>query len=109
MSAGDGESAKYWMTVLTDIRTVAARGVFFVVCDGPVGPARRGLRFPRNSRHPLFASALGARWKVVEYVESKEVHDRVQGRGRASGDRFGSVDRGGRPGAERGRAVWVRD
>ena len=60
------------------------------------------MRFPRKSRHPLFASALGARWKDVEYVESKEVHDRVQGRGRASGDRFGSVDRGGRPGVERG-------
>ena len=37
------------------------------------------VRFPRKSRHPLFASALGARWKDVEHVKSKEVHDRVQG------------------------------
>ena len=43
------------------------------------------VRFPRKSRHPLFASALGAGWKDVEHVESKEVHGRVQGRGRASG------------------------
>ena len=39
----------------------------------------RALRFPRKSRHPLFASALGARWKDVEHVKSKDVHDRVQG------------------------------
>ncbi len=40
MSAGDGdgESAKYWMAVLTDIRNRGVQDVFFVVCDGAVGP-----------------------------------------------------------------------
>ena len=39
MSAGDGdgESAKYWMAVLTDIRNRGVQDVFFVVCDGLKG------------------------------------------------------------------------
>jgi putative transposase len=30
---GDGESAKYWMSVLTDIRNLGVHDAFFVVCD----------------------------------------------------------------------------
>ena len=39
MSAGDGdgESAKYWMSVLTDIRNRGVHDAFFVVCDGLKG------------------------------------------------------------------------
>jgi len=39
MSAGDGdgESAKYWMAVLTDIKNRGVQDVFFVVCDGLKG------------------------------------------------------------------------
>ena len=32
-----GEGAKFWMSVLTDIRTRGVRDVFFVVCDGLKG------------------------------------------------------------------------
>ena len=40
MSAGDGdgESAKYWMGVLPDIRNRGVQHVFFVVCDDMKGP-----------------------------------------------------------------------
>ena len=31
---GDGESAKYWMAVLTELRNRGVQDVFFVVCDG---------------------------------------------------------------------------
>ena len=34
---GGGESAKFWMSVLTDIRNRGVRDVFFVVCDGLKG------------------------------------------------------------------------
>jgi putative transposase len=34
---GDGESAKFWLTVLTELRNRAVRNVFFVVCDGLKG------------------------------------------------------------------------
>ena len=30
----DGESAKYWMAVLTDIKNRGVQDVFFFVCDG---------------------------------------------------------------------------
>jgi putative transposase len=32
-----GEGAKFWMSVLTDLRNRGVRDVFFVVCDGPKG------------------------------------------------------------------------
>lgn len=34
---GDGESAKFWMAVLTDLRNRGTHDVFFVVCDGLKG------------------------------------------------------------------------
>ena len=34
---GDGESAKYWMAVLTELRNRGVLDVFFVVCDGLKG------------------------------------------------------------------------
>lgn len=34
---GDGESAKFWMAVLTDLRNRGVHDVFFVVCDGLKG------------------------------------------------------------------------
>ena len=37
-----GEGAKFWMSVLTDLRNRGIKDVFFVVCDGLKGPARRG-------------------------------------------------------------------
>ena len=33
-----GEGAKFWMSVLTDLRHRGIRDVFFVVCDGLKGP-----------------------------------------------------------------------
>ena len=35
---GAGESAKFWLAVLTDLRNRGVRDVFFVVCDGLKGP-----------------------------------------------------------------------
>jgi putative transposase len=34
---GDGESAKYWYSVLTDLKSRGVKDVFFVVCDGLKG------------------------------------------------------------------------
>src|SRR6476660_7924850 len=34
---GDGESAKFWLAVLTDLKNRGVRDVFFVVCDGLKG------------------------------------------------------------------------
>ena len=31
---GDGESPKYWLNVLTELRNRGVRDVFFLVCDG---------------------------------------------------------------------------
>jgi putative transposase len=35
--AGSGEGAKFWLSVLTDLRNRGVRDVFFVVCDGLKG------------------------------------------------------------------------
>jgi transposase-like protein len=44
---GGGESAKFWMNVLTDLRNRGVRDVFFVVCDGLKGlPDAVGAVFP---------------------------------------------------------------
>ena len=37
-----GEGAKFWMSVLTDIKNRGTQDVFFLVCDGLKGPAGRG-------------------------------------------------------------------
>ena len=34
---GDGESAKFWLAVLTELKNRGVRDVFFVVCDGLKG------------------------------------------------------------------------
>ena len=44
---GDGESAKFWYAVLTDLKNRGLRDVFFVVCDGLKGlPDSVGAAFP---------------------------------------------------------------
>jgi putative transposase len=43
-TGGGGESAKFWMAVLTDIKNRGIADVFFIVCDGPVGVARQRER-----------------------------------------------------------------
>jgi len=45
---GDGESAKYWMAVLTELRNRGVKDVFFVVCDG-----LKGLPDSVNAVFPL--------------------------------------------------------
>lgn len=45
---GDGESAKFWMSVLTEIRNRGVQDVFFVVCDG-----LKGLPDSVNAVFPL--------------------------------------------------------
>ena len=45
---GGGESAKYWLSVLTDIKNRGVSDVFFIVCDGLKGlPDSVGAAFPR--------------------------------------------------------------
>lgn len=45
---GDGESAKFWLAVLTDLKNRGVRDVFFVVCDGLKGlPDSVNVAFPR--------------------------------------------------------------
>ena len=39
---GGGETAKFWMSVLAELKNRGVADVFFVVCDAPVGAA--GLR-----------------------------------------------------------------
>jgi putative transposase len=45
---GDGESAKFWYSVLTELRNRGVRDVFFVVCDG-----LKGLPDSVNAVFPL--------------------------------------------------------
>jgi putative transposase len=45
---GGGESAKFWMSVLTDLRNRGVRDVFFIVCDG-----LKGLPDSVNAVFPL--------------------------------------------------------
>ena len=45
---GDGESAKFWFAVLTDLKTRGVKDVFFVVCDG-----LKGLPDSVNAVFPL--------------------------------------------------------
>jgi transposase-like protein len=43
-----GESAKFWMSVLTDLRNRGVRDVFFIVCDGLKGlPDSMNAVFPQ--------------------------------------------------------------
>lgn len=45
---GDGESAKFWLAVLTELKNRGVRDVFFVVCDGLKGlPDSVNAVFPR--------------------------------------------------------------
>lgn len=45
---GGGESAKYWLSVLTDIKNRGVTDVFFIVCDGLKGlPDSVGAVFPQ--------------------------------------------------------------
>jgi transposase-like protein len=46
---GDGESAKFWFAVLTDLKARGVKDVFFVVCDGLKGlPDSVNAVFPRT-------------------------------------------------------------
>jgi transposase-like protein len=45
---GDGESAKFWLAVLTELKNRGVRDVFFVVCDG-----LKGLPDSVNAVFPL--------------------------------------------------------
>jgi transposase-like protein len=45
---GDGESAKFWLAVLTELRNRGVKDVFFVVCDGLKGlPESVNTAFPQ--------------------------------------------------------------
>lgn len=47
LGAGDGESAKFWLAVLTDLKNRGVNDIFFVVCDGLKGlPDSISAAFP---------------------------------------------------------------
>jgi transposase-like protein len=47
--AGNGESAKFWLQVLTELKNRGVQDVFFIVCDGLKGlPDSVGAVFPRS-------------------------------------------------------------
>lgn len=47
-SAGGGESAKFWMSVLTDLKNRVGTDAFFIVCDGLKGlPDSAAAVFPQ--------------------------------------------------------------
>ena len=49
--AGGGESAKFWLAVLTELKNRGVEDVFFVVCDGLKGlPDSAGAVYPQASR-----------------------------------------------------------
>jgi putative transposase len=45
---GDGESAKFWLAVLTELRNRGVKDIFFLVCDG-----LKGLPDSVNAVFPL--------------------------------------------------------
>ena len=51
---GGGESAKFWMNVLTELRNRGVADVFFIVCDGLKGlPDSVNAVFPHDDRADL--------------------------------------------------------
>ena len=53
-----GEGAKFWMSVLTDLRNRGVKDVFFVVCDGLKGlPEVVGNVWPASDRADLHHSS----------------------------------------------------
>jgi len=50
---GDGESARFWMAVLTELKNRGVTDVFFVVCDGVKGlPDSVNAVFPWRRSKP---------------------------------------------------------
>jgi putative transposase len=49
---GGGESAKFWMVVLTELRNRGVADVFFLVCDGLKGLPDSVMRYglPRSCK-----------------------------------------------------------
>lgn len=46
---GDGESSKFWISILTELRNRGVRDIFYVVCDGLKGmPGTVGAVFPET-------------------------------------------------------------
>ena len=53
-TSGAGESAKFWLAVLTDLKHRGVRDVFFLVCDGLKGlPDSVGAVFRPRSCRPV--------------------------------------------------------
>lgn len=78
-AAGTGdEGAKFWMSVLTDLRDRGVADVFFLVCDGLKG-------LPRSLRTPYPESPLAGRSRSPAWV-STVLRREEQRRGNHGGD-----------------------
>ena len=87
-----GEGAKFWMSVLTDLRNRGVRDVFFVVCDGLKGPPRGG---PTCGRRRLCRPHLSTMAPVASRAAPPGARDRtVRAAPPASRDRSRATDRG---------------
>jgi len=76
---GGGETAKFWMSVLAELKNRGVADVFFVVCDGLKGLpdscyASDLVRHPRREK-PSQGSVCLSDWEVVEGVESERVEE----------------------------------
>jgi len=63
-----GEGAKFWMSVLTDLRNRGVRDVFFLVCEGLKG------QHPTVSSQPRAAGTRARSLHVI--MKRQQLHDR---------------------------------
>ena len=71
---GDGESAKFWFSCLTDLRNRGVRDVFFVVCDGLKGlPDAIGGVWPKATVQTCIIHLIRNSFKFV----SKKHYDEL--------------------------------
>jgi len=67
---GDGESAKFWMAVLTDLKNRGVKDIFFMVCDGLKGlPNSINTIFPQTTVQTCIIHLIRGSFK---YVSAKD-------------------------------------
>ena len=104
-----GEGAKFWMSVLTDLRNRGIKDVFFVVCDGLKGlPDVVGERLAAGHRADLHR-APDPQHLPPDVQAGLGRHEAGRQAHLHGGERRGGPRRAGRAGREMGEAVRGRD
>ena len=71
---GDGESAKFWLAVLTELKNRGVKDVFFVVCDGLKGlPDSVNTAFPRALVQTCIIHLIGNTFRYA----SRKYRDKI--------------------------------